>query len=92
MSREGGVQVACVVDKGFSAFRIDGHCGGPPAWLDVQCIARCEAMAVKNEPESLPFLVVGTRHQIARVDVHEPGRGSGKQRGGDDPTVSLSLY
>jgi hypothetical protein len=32
--------------KGFSAFRIDGHCGGTPVWLDVQFIAKGEAMAV----------------------------------------------
>jgi len=42
------VQTDFAVDKGFSEFRIDGLCGGPPPWLDVQFITRGEAMAVKN--------------------------------------------
>ena len=42
------VQTDFAVDKGFSEFRIDGLCGGPPPWLDVQFITRSEAMAVKN--------------------------------------------
>ena len=54
-----------------------------PGWM-CNSSPEAEAMAVKNEPESLPFLVVGTRHEVARVDVHEPDRGSGRQRGGSD--------
>jgi len=34
------------VDQGFSEFRIDGTCGTPPPWLDVQFITRGEAIPV----------------------------------------------
>jgi hypothetical protein len=34
------------VDKGFSEFRIDGRCGSPPPWLDLQFITRGDVMPV----------------------------------------------
>jgi hypothetical protein len=38
------------VDRGFSVFRIDGRCGGPPPWLDVQFITKGDAIEVGRQP------------------------------------------
>jgi hypothetical protein len=38
------------VDTGFSEFRIEGRCGTPPPWLDVQFIAKGEAMPAGKCP------------------------------------------
>ena len=34
------------VDQGFAEFRIEGRCGTPPPWLDVQFISRGDAVQV----------------------------------------------
>lgn len=44
------VQKDYAVDTGFSEFRIDGRCGTPPPWLDVQFITRGEAIPVGKCP------------------------------------------
>ena len=36
------------VDKGFSEFWIDGECGNPPPWLDVQFIAKGDVIPLKK--------------------------------------------
>ncbi|NBS53323.1 MAG: hypothetical protein EBS96_12085 [Spartobacteria bacterium] len=36
------------VDKGFSEFWIDGECGNPPPWLDVQFIAKGAVIPLKK--------------------------------------------
>jgi hypothetical protein len=41
------VQTDYAVDTGFSDFRIDGQCGSPPPWLDVQFITRGEVMPIR---------------------------------------------
>ena len=38
------------VDKGFSEFWIDGECGNPPPWLDVQFITKGETLKLPNAP------------------------------------------
>jgi hypothetical protein len=38
------------VDRGFSVFRIDGRCGGPPPWLDVQFITKGDAIEMGRQP------------------------------------------
>lgn len=40
------VRTSYEVDKGFSEFRIEGRCGTPPPWLEVQFITRGDAMPV----------------------------------------------
>lgn len=40
------VQTDYAVDQGFSEFRIEGRCGTPPPWLDVQFITRGDAIRV----------------------------------------------
>ena len=43
------------VDKGFSEFWIDGECGNPPPWLDVQFITKGETLKLPNAPSpSIP--------------------------------------
>ena len=38
------------VDKGFSEYGIDGECGNPPPWLDVQFITKGETLKLPNAP------------------------------------------
>ena len=40
------------VDKGFSEFWIDGECGNPPPWLDVQFITKGEVTKIEITPAS----------------------------------------
>ena len=38
------------VEKGFSEYWIDGECGNPPPWLDLQFITKGEAVKLENVP------------------------------------------
>ena len=42
------VQTNYEVEEGFAEFRIDGRCGSPPPWLDVQFIVRGDVMPGKR--------------------------------------------
>ena len=37
------------VDKGLSEFWIDGECGNPPPWLDVQFITKGDVIPLKKK-------------------------------------------